>query len=120
MKIVVRNALYLKRDRYSFPIPEFNIYEGEQVPTYKWSVPGTICLTTGDPRWPVREIHPDAIVSIDDAPTVSKPKADAPKVYVVQGSKGSTYTVTSGPSGLSCDCPGFQFRKSCKHLALAA
>jgi SWIM zinc finger len=120
MKIVVRNSLYPKRDRYAYAIPEFNIYEGDQVPAYKWSIPGTICLTTGNPFWPVREIHPDSIVSIDDSEVEQKPKLNAPKVYIVPGSKGRNYTVTVGQGIISCDCPGFQFRKSCKHLTLAA
>jgi hypothetical protein len=44
----------------------------------------------------------------------------------VAGSQGDTYTVLWGPTpggpyqyGWHCDCKGFQFRQSCKHVAAA-
>lgn len=115
MRVVVRNEKYAKRHLWAYPQPETFTYEGEQVPAYKWSVPGTICLTTGNPRWPVREIHPMNIISVDDTEfeQVAIPRI---RVYTVEGSKGSTYTVTINPTGdRTCSCPGFAFRKSCKH-----
>ena len=119
MRVVVRNSKYAKRHLWGFIQPEFFVYEGEQVPAFKWSEPGTVCLTTGDPKFPVRQIHPDDIVSIDDA-TVDAPKPKTEeRVMLVQGSKGSTYTVTIGPRGNSCTCSGFGFRRSCKHVIQA-
>lgn len=118
MRITVRNTKHTKQHLWATFQPEFFIYEGEQVPAYKWSVPGTVCLTTGDPRWPIREIHPDNIISIDDQVVEPKTITDT-QTYVVQGSKGQTYTVTVGPHGRSCTCPGFGFRHSCKHVTSA-
>lgn len=119
MRVVVRNHRYEKRHLFGYYQPEFFVYEGEQVPAFKWSEPGTVCLTTGDPFFPVRQIHPDSIVSIDDALVEApKPKTEE-RVLVVQGSKGSTYTVTVAPRGNSCTCSGFQFRRSCKHVNVA-
>lgn len=115
MRVVVRNPNYKKRHLWAFPQPETFVYEGEQVPKYKWSEPGTICLTTGNPDWPIRELHPDNIISIDDAVQVNKKKQDT-TIFHISGSKGQTYTVTVGPYGRSCTCPGFGFRKSCKHV----
>jgi SWIM zinc finger len=114
MIVTVRNEKYAKRHLWGFPQPETFMYEGEQIPAYKWSVPGTICLTTGNPQWPVREIHPDNIISIDDSVIEHKAVTDT-KVFQVAGSKGQSYTVTVGPSGRTCTCPGFGFRKSCRH-----
>lgn len=39
----------------------------------------------------------------------------------VQGSKGEDYNVfaTLSDTGNSCDCMGFQFRQSCKHVNAA-
>jgi len=43
----------------------------------------------------------------------------------VEGSKGAVYTVTFRPrqnietDGWHCTCPGFQFRRACKHVAAA-
>lgn len=116
MRVVVRNPKYAKKNLWGFYQPEFFVYEGEQVSPFKWSEPGTICLSTGDPLFPVRQIHPDSIVSIDDNP-VEPPKQKAEeRVLVVPGSKGATYTVTIGPRGNSCTCSGFGFRRACKHI----
>lgn len=35
----------------------------------------------------------------------------------VEGSGGKKYTLTPGPNGWICTCPGFQFRRACKHSA---
>lgn len=119
MRVVVRNHRYEKRHLYAYHQPEFFVYEGEQVPAFKWSEPGTICLTTGDPFFPIRQIHPDSIVSIDDAPVEPPKKTVEERVLVVPGSKGATYTVTIGPRGNSCTCAGFGFRRACKHVNVA-
>ena len=39
----------------------------------------------------------------------------APERWEVEGSNGNQYTVTKLGSGLHCSCPGFVFRKKCKH-----
>jgi hypothetical protein len=118
MRVVVRNEKYAKRHLWAYPQPETFTYEGEQVPTYKWSAPGTVCLTTGNPRWPVREIHPSNIISIDDSAVEHPKQAPAERIIQIAGSKGSTYFLTVGAKGRSCSCPGFSFRKSCKHTAM--
>ena len=38
-----------------------------------------------------------------------------PDRWKVEGSNGNQYTVTKLGSGLHCSCPGFGFRKKCKH-----
>ena len=38
-----------------------------------------------------------------------------PDRWKVEGSNGNQYTVTKLASGLHCSCPGFVFRKKCKH-----
>lgn len=116
MRVKVRNTQWSRRDRYAFHIPEFIIYEGDVVAAPKWAEKDTVCLTTGNPDFPVRFLAPDAIVSMDDvAVTAPKPVTDT-RVVQVEGSKGQTYTVTISPQGKSCTCPGFGFRKSCKHV----
>jgi len=47
--------------------------------------------------------------------------ASAPAVpegitWVVQGSKGTNYVVSDVEGKLSCTCPGFKFRRKCKHI----
>jgi len=39
------------------------------------------------------------------------------KTRQVAGSKGATYTITTYPSGaMHCTCPGYTYRRTCKHL----
>jgi len=38
------------------------------------------------------------------------------QTWSVMGSRGSRYTVIRTQSTWTCTCPGFQFRKSCRHI----
>jgi hypothetical protein len=38
------------------------------------------------------------------------------KTWLVDGSKGSRYTVIRNKTNWTCTCPGFQFRRSCRHI----
>jgi hypothetical protein len=38
------------------------------------------------------------------------------QTWSVEGSRGSRYTVVRAQSTWTCTCPGFQFRKSCRHI----
>lgn len=120
MRIKVKNLLWEKRHLYAVGvIREFYEYEGDQVPAPKSAVPGTICLTTGQVKFPVRMIDPAYIVSIDDT-EVAPASVPEVKVIDIAGSKGKTYQVTITPMGRSCTCTGYEYRKSCKHIGLAA
>ena len=45
-----------------------------------------------------------------------RPKLPPIKTYKVPGSAGNVYTITiSENSKINCTCPGFTFRRSCKH-----
>jgi hypothetical protein len=44
------------------------------------------------------------------------PKPVPPRTKKVKGSTGKMYTLTMQPNGKwSCECPGYQFRRFCKH-----
>jgi hypothetical protein len=44
-------------------------------------------------------------------------KPFVPMVKKVQGSKGAVYIVKTTPYGkIICDCPGFHYRKHCRHV----
>ncbi len=38
------------------------------------------------------------------------------QVWIVDGSRGSKYNVIRNKNTWTCTCPGFQFRKSCRHI----
>lgn len=121
MRIKVRNRNHARRHLLAGHHPEFQIWEGEQVKAPDWVVPGTIALTTGNPQWPVRLIDPEVIVSIDEE-QVAAPRVDnGIRVIEVNGTKpGVKYQVTIAPGVRSCTCPGFTYRKSCRHISCEA
>ena len=41
---------------------------------------------------------------------------DNTQTWSVEGSRGSRYTVVHTRNTWTCTCPGFQFRKSCRHI----
>ena len=115
MKITVRNPLYARRAAYFFTVPEFVEYEGEEV-AVKWLTANQMALSTNMPGFPFRVLERDTIVKIDNkAVSFASEKV---RTKVVKGSKGNEYVVTLGARP-SCTCPGFQFRRSCKHVAEA-
>lgn len=121
MRVRAKNPIYGMRKAYAsyMHIPEYHDYEGDQVQAPKWAEPGTICITTGDLAFPVRMIHPDNIISVDEV--AYEPKIEGgPRIVEVKGSRGGTYQVTITKHGRSCTCPGYGFRRSCKHIAEAA
>jgi hypothetical protein len=120
MRVKVKNILWDKRHLYAAGvIQEFYEYVGTQVPAPKGAAPGTICLTTGQVEFPIRRIDPACIVSIDDTDTVLSAVSQLTKVVDIAGSKGNTYQVTITPTGRSCTCSGYEFRKNCKHISIA-
>ena len=76
-------------------------------------------LTDFDSPVRIREISMDRITNIEYAdgtvPTVETVKDDV-RTWVVEGSKGSRYTVVRTKNLWTCTCPGYQFRKSCRHV----
>jgi hypothetical protein len=115
MKLKVYNSMYARRGAYFFDIPEFNIYEGDEVKV-KWCKPEELAVSTANPEFPFRIIQRKWIREIDGKPYSFevKPKEE-PKVRFVKGSNGKEYEVTGN---YKCTCPGFTFRGACKHLEM--
>jgi len=67
----------------------------------------------------IREIPLHRITDIKyadgDSPRREVAKDDT-QTWVVEGSRGSRYTVVRSRNIWTCTCPGFQFRKSCRHV----
>ena len=45
----------------------------------------------------------------------SRPKLSPITTYKVPGSTGITYTITISEKSINCSCPGFTYRRRCKH-----
>ena len=58
------------------------------------------------------EVGKYMIVEQRETPAVSREV----RSYEVQGSKGNTYTVTDNGGTWTCTCPGFGWRRKCKHV----
>ena len=113
MKIKVKNTMWERRTSYFFEIPEFNIYQGEEVKV-KWCKPEELAISTDIKDFPFRIVQRKNIIEINDKPYSFEVKAKSQQVRSVQGSKGAVYEVTDH----SCTCPGFTFRGTCKHLEI--
>ena len=112
--IKVSNPQWPNRHRYAsyLNIPEFNEYTGTVV-RERWYGPDQIGITSDQPGLKVRVIDTDRIVGFGGN---SKPAVTETKIWTVEGSRGSTYVVTATKQEYDCSCPGFQFRRACKHV----
>jgi len=119
--IKVKNILWPSRHLYAPGVVqnEYNIYTGT-IMREKWFESDEIGITTGNPEFPFRRIRRNRIVEVNGA-TVDyvKPVENTKVTIEVKGSKGDTYIVTKEQGKSSCTCPGFSFRRTCKHLAMA-
>ncbi len=115
--IKVKNVMWPVRHRYANGVagPEFNTYSGTIV-REKWFGAEEIGITTGDPSFPFRRIHRSRIVEVGGAKVDYTPVKTETITKTVQGSKGNSYVVTKNGSNVRCTCPGYSFRKTCKHI----
>lgn len=98
------------------PRPAFTVFEGKVLSPYKWLNDRQFCMS-GDDNWPIRVISMDMVEDIELLNgSFNEVKTDV-QTWEVAGSKGSKYVVTRNSKGWSCTCPGFQFRKQCKHVS---
>lgn len=119
--IKVKNILWPYRHLYAPGVVqnEYNIYTGT-IMRERWFDNDEIGITTGNPEFPFRRINRERIVEVNGAVVEYTKPVDTKTVSItVQGSKGNTYVVTKEGNKKSCTCPGFSFRRTCKHLELA-
>ncbi len=114
MLVRVRNPEFGRKNVWFFDQPEYFEYSGEEVRVKHVSA-DELALTTGNPEWPVRVIRRDRILSIDGR-SVAHAQVSV-ETRIVKGSKGQDYVLTRNGGRWTCSCPGFQFRRSCKHTA---
>ena len=67
----------------------------------------------------IREIPLHRVTSIkyaDGRTALQETLNQDTKTWSIEGSSGSLYTVIRTKNSWTCTCPGFQFRKSCRHI----
>lgn len=98
-------------------------HNGEVLPSEDHDDPETFRLTTGRTEYPeavislhrikTLEIGPDSVSA--DAMEVEGPQKQK-ETWTVDGSKGNKYVVTRNGTNWGCTCPGYGFRRSCRHI----
>ena len=115
--IKVRNALYDVRHRYAnnWIGAEFTVYSGTIV-SEPWFTEDEIGITSDSPGIKIRRINKSRITEVNRGEVSFSPSSSDNKVVIVKGSNGNSYTVTKRNGTVSCSCPGYSFRKTCKHI----
>lgn len=105
------------------------VYVGTIVESDRLDPPGTFCMTTGEPHFPVRcvEISKSllSVQALDDSKhnrkgTVLSTSIREQTVRVKSSKGNSFYVVTYKGGKFSCPCKGFGFRGMCHHVDEAA
>ena len=96
--------------------PEFRIYSGVVV-REKWFDADEIGITSSSPHLPFHRIKRHNIVEVNNtAVEHAVPVIEKRIELLVNGSKGAVYTVVKENGKATCTCPGFGFRRTCKHI----
>lgn len=98
------------------PAPSTVVYQGQVIAPDRWMTPYQFNVT-GDERYPVRTLDSRFVDSIEILEGSANDIDTEIQTWQIKGSRGNRYTVTKNASGFTCTCPGFQFRKNCRHLA---
>lgn len=116
-QITVRTRLYHPSFHREGSYFEHEI-TGEQLNTIKWLTPDEIAVTNPNHPNGFSIIHKKNIVWIRDAKgSKATVKLDSDyKQWTVKGSKGNDYLVIRQKGQYNCTCPGFTFRKNCRHI----
>lgn len=91
-----------------------SVYVGSIVASAKYDPPESIRMSTDVPDFPFRVIMKKNVATINGE--AIRYVAAETETRFVQGSGGVQYTVKTVDGTTTCTCPGFAFRKHCKHL----
>lgn len=100
-----------------------HVHIGEVLPSEHYDDPETFRLTTGKSYFPVAVISLYNVISLEigtegisaDSMEVKDPQ-EQKKTWIVEGSKSNKYVVTRDGTSWSCTCPGYGFRRNCRHI----
>ena len=116
-QVTVRTRLYQPSYHRADAYLEHEI-TGQQLDNIKWLKPDEIAIA--NPQHPngFSILHKKNILWIKDLQgRKSTVKIDPDyKQWTVKGSKGNDYLVIRSKGQYNCTCPGFTYRKSCRHI----
>lgn len=101
-------------------MPELRYHEitGEVIKSPNWLTAEQFAIANPDHPNGFSVVHMSHVVDIRDADGKEYKFTADPgiKVWTVTGSKGNEYTVKYQDGSYSCTCPGFLYRKHCRHI----
>ena len=116
-QVTVRTRLYQPSFHRAEPYCEHEI-TGEILNNIKWLQPDQMAIT--NPAHPngFSIIHKKNILWIKDLQgRKATVKVDSDyKQWTVKGSKGNEYLVIRQKGSYTCTCPGYTYRKNCRHI----
>lgn len=122
VNVAVRSDIQTRWRKILGLIPVIENYSGLVVDLW-WLPASQFALATNDDvKFPVRVISVAQIVTVtvNGEPARFKIDVGTRTVNVASSRPGATYQVkVVDGTPVSCTCPGFGFRRSCKHLAFA-
>ena len=94
----------------------------EVIKPFKWTKPDCFCIPAeGEPFITVRTIAISKVIDLVVHEGDVEAANTGTKYVYVPGSKGNEYMVTVVDGyGVECTCPGYHWRKHCKHLEIAS
>ena len=115
MKFTIGQTVDLRVKSYSYLYKKEGWIErqikGKIVPSPKWLDMDYVSVHTGNSQYPVSHVNKQNIVGFD----LAQDRIESRIFKVRSKKKGSIYNVISSNGQVTCDCIGFQYRKTCKH-----
>lgn len=118
-QITVRTRLYQPSYHRADAYLEHEI-TGEILNTVKWLQPDEMAITNSNHPNGFSILHKKNILWIRDLAghkATVKVSDSNYKQWTVKGSKGNDYLVIRQKGQYNCTCPGFTYRKTCRHIA---
>lgn len=115
--VTVRTRLYQPSFHRTDAYFEHEI-TGELLNTIKWLTPDEIAITNPSHPNGFSILHKRNILWIKDLQGRKATVQVDPdyRQWTVQGSKGNSYLVIRSKGSYNCTCPGFTYRKTCRHI----
>lgn len=115
VKVITRhkNSLYYSNEEF-----RYSSFEGTVVTPDKWMSKNDFSVMTGKKDYPISTINIGNVFDIQYISGSSENKLDTKKRTFKVFSKKSNknYTVVVSEGSAACDCVGFSFRRTCKHV----